>query len=107
MSEKLPGSETYIPTRLEWLSVMLNGVTRPSPHGLESFFMGNDDGKTLTLVVIYSDSMPKEFVDSYVDRAKDLAQIFSKKYGWDSWVEVQTDMHNVSSESNDQVEKGS
>ena len=95
MSEKLPGSETYIPTRLEWLSVMLNGIMQPSSFGLELFFMGDDDGKTLMLVVIYRDSVPKEAVDSYVDRAKNLAQIFSKKYGWDSWVEVKTEIHKV------------
>lgn len=108
MSEKLPGSETYIPTRLEWLSVVLNGMGHIfNIRGLDSFFTEGDDEKTLLLVVIYRDNLPKEILDSYVNRARNLAQVICKRYGWDSWVEVKTEMTKIGSESSEREEENS
>ena len=100
MSEKAEGLEEYTPTRLEWLAVVLNGMMPIfTPRGLDSFFIdGDDDGKTLTFVVIYKDDIPKKFLDSYIDRAKGLFQLISEKHGWDSWVELEIDTNVMESE---------
>ena len=96
MLEKTPGSEEYKPSRLEWLAVMANSLmSSANLRGIDSFFLANDDGKTLVLFVTYHADVPEEHLDTYVDRAKGFAQTVSKRYGWDSWVEVKTNLNKV------------
>ena len=91
MSEKTPGLEEYKPSRLEWLEVRLNSILPlPNRHGINSFFLSGDNGRTLMLAVSYQPGVPKEDLEEYIGRAKGLAQLFIQQYGWDSWVEVKT-----------------
>ena len=109
MPEKTPGSEAYKPSRLEWLAVMANSIMRIiDPRGIDSFFLADDDdGKTLILVVIYQANVPEEYLDTYVDRAKRFAQSISKTYGWDSWVEIKTDLQKTEPQKGRQLEETS
>ena len=96
MLEKTPGSEEYKPSRLEWLAVMVNSIIQVMDlRGINSFFLPAADGKTLTLVVMSESDISEEYLDVYVDRAKGIAQVVSKRYGWDSWVEVETDLQKI------------
>ena len=106
MSEKTPGSEEYKPSRLEWLAVMANSIIQAmDPRGINSFFLAKDDGKTLVLVVMYHADVPEEYLDVYVDRAKRFAQAISETYGWDSWIEVKTDLNKVDPQKSQQLEE--
>ena len=106
MSEKTPGSEEYKPSRLEWLAVTVNSIIQAMDlRGINSFFLASDDGKTLLLIVMYHADVSEEYLDTYVDRAKRFAQVVSETYGWDSWVEVETNLNKVDPEKSQQLKE--
>ena len=106
MSEKTPGLEEYKPSRLEWLEVRLNSILPiPNRHGINSFFLSSDNGRTLMLGVVYPPGVPKEDLEEYIARVKGLAQVFIKNYGWDSWVEVKTNLNPMGATEGNQTQK--
>ena len=94
MLENTPGKEQYIPTRLDWLSVILNSVFqgRSIGSGFEIFYIAADDGKSIILAVRHYVDMDGELVDSLVERAKNVVFTVAREYEWDSWIEVITDV---------------
>ena len=92
MSEKSQGLEKYIPTRLEWLALMLNCLfpVRGQGRGLDMFFTAADDGKTLNIHIRYDSNLHEGKIDQLVDSIKTVVNSVSKDYEWDSWLEVDT-----------------
>ena len=100
MSEKTQGLEKYTPTRLDWLSVMLNSLfQRINIPGFDSFYVAGDDGKSIILAVRYDANLEKKVVDQLINRAKESVFVIAKSYGWDSWLEVKTDITEVNEEN--------
>lgn len=97
MSENTPGKEQYIPTRLDWLSVILNSVFQGGSlgPGFEVFYTAADDGKSIILAVRHYTDMDGELVDLLVERAKNFVFTVARKYEWDSWIEVITDVESA------------
>lgn len=93
MSDKSPGLEGYTPTRIQWLVVMLNSLfqVRDIPR-FSAFYVEADDGKSIILVVSYDADVNKEIIDQLINRAKDLVLVVAEEYGWDSWLEIKTDI---------------
>ena len=100
MSEKLQGFEEYIPSRLEWLIVMLNSMVsyvNVSPGGssvVYGYLLGRD-GNTIVMHMEYFADLPPEVVKQYEDNGKKLAITLAKNYKWDSWLEIQTQLEPI------------
>ena len=96
MSEKAPGFEEYTPSRLEWLSVMLNSnipfLTFPN---IEYLFLPGPEGKSLKLLVIHGKEMDIETVNTVIEQIKKHALGIAKLYKWDSWLEIQEEISSV------------
>ena len=93
MSEKAPGFEEYTPSRLEWLSVMLNSNTPfLSFPNIEYIFIPGAEGKSLKLHVVYSKEIDIEKVNIRVEHIKKYALGVGKLHGWDSWLEIQEEI---------------
>lgn len=94
MSERSPGFEEYIPSRLEWLVVILNSlfqyVNVMSGVSVDCTYIPDSDGKTIILRIRHSPDLPPERLKHYEDNAKTFAMSIAKIYKWDSWVEIQT-----------------
>ena len=100
MSEKAQGLEKYTPTRLDWLSVTLNSLfQRINMPGFDSFYVVGDDGKSIILAVRFDANLNKKVVDQLINRAKEAVFMIAKIYGWDSWIEVKTDITEVNREN--------
>ena len=93
MSERVPGFEEYAPSRIEWLAVLLNSLIQFKNTQIDAVFIPENDGKTILLYMRYKKDMNLQVLEKYTENAKIFAQDMAKRYGWDSWVEI-----NVSQE---------
>lgn len=100
MSEKAQGFEEYIPSRLEWLIVMLNSMAsylNVSPGGIDvtyAYLLGHD-GNTIVMHMKYFADLSPEVVKRFEDYGKRLAITIAKYYKWDSWLEIQTQLEPI------------
>ena len=93
MSEKAPGFEEYTPSRLEWLSVMLNSnIPFLSVSDIDYIFVPGPEGKSLKLSVVHSEEMDIEKVNTFIESVKKYALGIAKVYKWDSWLEIQVEI---------------
>ena len=93
MSEKAPGLEEYSPSRLEWFAVLLNSFMQFIDPQIETVFIPENDGKTILLHMRYGKDINAHVLEKHTERTKTYAQDMAKRYGWDSWIEI-----NVSQE---------
>ena len=101
MSEKAPGLQEYTPTRLEWLTVVLNSVypqDRLGRDGIELRYITAKDGESIEVYARYYADMDKEYVHKQIDVAKRFALRIARNYGWDSWLKVGTVLRVVKRE---------
>ena len=93
MTERAPGFEDYIPSRLEWLAFALNSL---SPN-LDTAYDGKfkmvyapkGDGKTLVLMVIYPKDSDSEKVETYIEDVTEYVKKYIAIYKWDSWLDIE------------------
>ena len=98
MSEKAPGFEEYTPTRLDWLTVMLNSQFRHDSTVSDRFtlsYLPGLDGKSLYVIVKYYGDVNKERMNEKIDFAKKAISAVSEMYKWDSWLEVKVDVEEL------------
>ena len=100
-----PGSEPYIPTKLEWLILDLQatyGVTFGDDLDLAITFMKShrDDPNTVVVYCQYAPRSDRVTVNETIEQRKSLVRSTAKIYGWD-WVKVKeiTEMIETSGES--------
>ena len=93
MSEKAPGLEKYSPSRIEWFAVLLNSFMQFIDPQIETVFIPENDGKTVLLHMRYGKDINAHVLEKHTERTKTYAQNMAKRYGWDSWIEI-----NVSQE---------
>ena len=92
MLENAPGLERYTPTRLDWLLVLLNARFQIE-HPFRLYFTTGNDGKSICVVVSHSVDVDKSLVNEWIGRAKDVVLEVAASYGWDSWLEINVDIH--------------
>ncbi len=97
MSERSPGFEDYIPSRLEWLALLLNShmqyVDLPITKNMDinRLYIPKNDGKTLVLFVRYPKDVETDIIEDTIKTMIDQTNEFVKIYGWESWVEIEID----------------
>ena len=93
MAERAPGFENYIPSRLEWLTVMLNSL-EPDTDSIWSgkisrVYLPKHDGKTLVLMVNYSEDIDAEILEDCIKNMEEHAKTIASINKWDSWLEIE------------------
>ncbi len=93
MAEKAPGFEAYTPSRLEWLTTLLNSFVQFTNSRLGSsvnyLYLPQNDGKTIVLYVRHVSDMDEERVTDLGNKGKELALDMARSYKWDSWLNVE------------------
>ena len=92
MSEKAPGFEEYTPSRLEWLTTLLNSIIQfinSSESSISYLYLPEGDGKTIVLFVKYPSNMDQEQVELATNRVNELATNMARSYKWESWLNIE------------------
>ena len=95
MSERSPGFEDYIPSRLEWFALLLNSYVQylDPPIAINMkinrFYMPKSDGKTLVLFVSYPKDLDSNIIDETIEEMIKHTKRIAEIYKWDSWVEIE------------------
>ena len=98
MSEKAPGLEKYIPTRLEWLALQLNSLFRRDEIAQDRFsiyYTPGIDGESIYMRVNYFDDVDKKFMDEWIRTSKTALLTTIKNYGWSSWIKVEVVVEGI------------
>lgn len=98
MSDKTPGLEKYTPTRLDWLTVMLNAQFRYDNAQSDRFtlsYLPGQDGKTLHVIVKHFTDVDKERMDERINLAKKAVSAVSEMYDWNTWLEIKIDVEEL------------
>lgn len=91
MLEGKPGVEKYIPSRLEWLAVVLNSFYKAGNMSSNNFklsYSPSDDQKTIQVNITYRANLDKHKLEEIRSVGRDAVIETAKVYGWDNWVEV-------------------
>lgn len=92
MSEKPQGYEKYIPTRLEWIVMLLNvnfAIDDKRYHRFELFYGTGKDTNTVCISVLHYGDVDKKYMNGRIKAAETIVSRVAKAYGWDSWLEVE------------------
>ncbi len=95
MSERAPGFEDYIPSRLEWLALLLNShlqyldLPTINKMGIYRLYMPKSDGKTVALFVTYPKGIELDQIEDVIKTMIDQTKEFVEIYEWDAWVEIE------------------
>ncbi len=98
MSEKAQGLHVYTPTRLEWLSVMLNTLFQYdnlSSDGFALYYIGLNDGETIRIVVRYNTNVNESLMAQKIRVAKEAVSRYAKVYEWESWIKTEVDIEEL------------
>ena len=97
MPKEAPGLEEYTPTRLDWLTVILNSTVQGVnlQPDFQLLYTPAPDGKTIVLAIQYHADLDKERIDLLIDRAENFVYTFASLYGWESWIETKKDINIV------------
>ena len=95
MSERLPGFEDYIPSRLEWLALFLNSYVQyldlsiTKGMNINRYYMPKKDGKTLLLWVSYPKDTDSDEIEDIIETLVNHTKNITDLYNWNSWVEIE------------------
>ena len=98
MSERSLGFEEYTPSRLEWLVVMLNShvqYVNTIDERVDYLYTLRGDGNTIIMQMRHDTDLHPEVVKGLVDVGKNLAMTLAKRYKWDSWINIQTELNPI------------
>ena len=98
MPKKAEGLEKYEPSRIEWLILQLNSnfqyVSSGDSH-FNLYYRSGGEDNTVCVTLLYSPGMDKEVRNKLIDLGKQSVVACAEFYGWDSWVEIETDTEEV------------
>ena len=99
MWERSPGFEEYTPSRLEWLTVLLNSLIQYANsipgEDIQYAYLPATDGKTIIMRIRYRADMDPKLVKNLEDGGKEFTKGIAKIYNWDSWINIQTELDPV------------
>ena len=91
MENQKYGSEKYMPSRLEWLVVILNSLYKAGNLAANRFklsYSSSSEQKTINVNISYYPDLDKNRLDEIRELGRDAVLITANEYGWDDWVEV-------------------
>ncbi len=89
-----PGLQPHIPTRIDWLTAVLQASLRADMTEESKFVLQitNPDSETILIYVRYLPNVNREVMNMHIDTAREVIRITSKSYGWDKWLKVREDV---------------
>ncbi|MCZ6704166.1 MAG: hypothetical protein O6940_14145 [Ignavibacteria bacterium] len=93
-SSNLQGWEPYTPTKIDWLSVVLNASNRIDwgyNFGYSLDFIVQERN-TILIYVRYRPNVDRELMNNTIETSRRVIKITAKSYGWDKWIKVREDV---------------
>jgi hypothetical protein len=87
-----PGSEPFVPRRIDWLTTTLQASLRTDPTEGYDLEITSPDPETILIYVRYLPTVNREVMNLGIDAARKVVDITAKKYGWDGWLKVREDI---------------
>ena len=89
-----PGAERYTPTRIDWLTTVLQASLRADKLQEDGFFLQitSPDSETILIFVICLPTVNRESMNITIEAAREVIKITAKSYGWDKWLKVEEDI---------------
>lgn len=89
-----PGAERYTPTRIEWLTTVLQASLRADKIQEEGFVLviTSPDSETILIYVRYVPEVNRQVMNIGIEAAREVIKITAKSYGWDKWLKVKEDI---------------
>ena len=89
-----PGSERFVPTRIDWLTTTLQASLRTDATETEGYDLEitTPDPETILIYVRYSPTVNRQAMNITVDSTRKVIDMAAKSYGWDSWLKVREDI---------------
>lgn len=91
------GQQSYTPTRLQWLAVVLNSTSIIDPtifqRGLSVEYVPDSKKDTIIMFFEHPDYLSQEQVDRLIAVLKNKVLEVAKSFGWDSWIKVEVNVN--------------
>lgn len=85
-------------SHLEWLVVMLNShvqYVNTTDERVDYLYTLGGDGNTIIMQMRHDTDLHPEIVKGLVDVGENLAMTLAKRYKWDSWINIQTELNPI------------
>ena len=102
-SPKQPGAEPYIPTRIDWLTTVLQASLRTERLQEDGYLLQitSPDSETILIYVRYLPTVNREIMNTGIESAREVIKITANSYGWGKWLKVREDIQMVKTEGED------
>jgi hypothetical protein len=89
-----PGSEPFVPRRIDWLTTTLQASLRTDATETEGYDLeiASPDPETILIYVRHSPTVNRQAMNITLDATRKVIDITAKSYGWDSWLKVREDI---------------
>lgn len=89
-----PGLVPFTPTRIEWLTTVLQASLRVDLTEENKFLLqiANPDSQTILIYVRYLPDVNREVMNMTIESSREVIKITAKSYGWDNWVKAREDI---------------
>ena len=100
-----PGAQPYTPTRIDWLTTVLQASLRTEMLHEDGYLLQitSPDSETILIYVRYLPTVNREVMNTIIEGAREVIRITAKSYGWDKWLKVKEDIRMAKDE---EVNKG-
>lgn len=85
------GSETYMPSRLEWLTIFLNSRYKLGNYSVNRFklsFSIGDDDRTINVNIRYFGDLNVNTLEELKEFGREAVLSSADQHGWEDWVQV-------------------
>ena len=82
------GMKPYIPTRLEWLAVVLNSENRTDITDISGFSLTFVPYGENTIMIFVTYTLHTEAMNLAVEGAHKIIDLETKRRGWNSWIKI-------------------
>lgn len=89
-----PGLLPYTPTRIDWLTTVLQAQLRQDFSGENRFqlLIASPDHETVLIYVRYLPNVNREVMNLAIQGARDVINVTARGYGWSQWVKIREDV---------------
>jgi hypothetical protein len=89
-----PGLLSYAPTRIEWLTTVLQAQLRQDFGDGNRFqlLIASPDHETVLIYVRYLPSVNREVMNLAIQGARNVIDVTARGYGWSQWVKIREDV---------------
>jgi hypothetical protein len=91
--KKESGSDPYIPTKLEWLTVEVNAAARQEEEGLRIFMIASPPNTIRILSQLLPESRDRHSMNLMVQFVRAIVKEHAEEKGWDDWLVIREELN--------------